>query len=52
LYALQVNKPKTFQELAARANDMESTIAYNGRRLNNDELVTSTTNRNSVKKRF
>jgi len=31
LYALQVNKLKTFQELATRAHDMELTIAYYGR---------------------
>jgi len=27
LYALQVNKPKTFQQLATRAHDMEVTIS-------------------------
>ena len=34
IYALQVNKSKTFQELATQAHDMEFTIAYYGRRLN------------------
>ena len=33
LYILQVNKPKTFQELVTRAHDMALTIAYYGRRL-------------------
>jgi len=39
LYALQVNKPKTIQELATRAHDMELTIAYYGRRLQDDESM-------------
>jgi len=30
LYALQVNKPKAFQELATRAHDIELTIVYYG----------------------
>jgi len=31
LNALQVNKPKTFQELETRAHDIKLTIAYYGR---------------------
>lgn len=34
LYALQVNKPKTFQGLATRAHDMELTIANRSGRIN------------------
>jgi len=39
LYTLQVNKPKAFQELTTRAHDMELTIAYCGRRLQDDESM-------------
>jgi len=48
LYALQVNKPKTFQELATRAHDMKVTIAYYGKQLNDDGLITSLRNRSSM----
>jgi len=48
LYALRVNKPKTFQELATRAHDMELTIAYYGRQLNDDESMTSSRSRSSM----
>ena len=48
LYALQVNKPKTFQELATRAHDMEVTIAYYGKQLNDDGSITSSRNKNSM----
>ena len=48
LYALQVNKPKTFQELATRAHDLELTIAYYGRRLNDDKPMTTSRNRSST----
>jgi len=48
LYALQVNKSKTFQELATRARDIEVTIAYYGRQFNNDGLITSLRNRSSM----
>jgi len=41
LYVLQVNKLKRFQELATWAHDMELTIAYYGRQLNDDESMTS-----------
>jgi len=50
LYALQVNKAKTFQELATRAHDMELTIAYYGRQLN--ESATSSRNQNSMLRDF
>ena len=43
-YASQVNKPKTFQELATRAHNMELTIAYFGKRLDGDELMASPRN--------
>ena len=39
LYALQVNKPTTFQKLATRAHDIELTIAHYGRRLQDDESM-------------
>ena len=48
LYALQVNKPRTFQELVTRAHEMELTIAYYDRRLNDDESVASSRNKNSM----
>ena len=48
IYALQVNKSKTFQELATQAHDMEFTITYYGRRLNDDESVASLRNENSM----
>jgi len=44
LYALQVSKPKTFQELTTRAHDIEVTIAYYGKQLNNDGSITSSRN--------
>ena len=48
LYALQVNKPKTFQELATRAHDIKLTIAYYGRRLDNGELVSASRSKGSM----
>jgi len=48
LYALQVNKPKTFQELATRAHDMGVTIAYYGGQFNDDASIASSTNRSSM----
>jgi len=48
LYALQVNKPKTFQELAIRAHDMEVTIDYYGKQLNDDGSITSSRNKSST----
>jgi len=48
LYTLQVNKPTTFQELATRAHDMEVTIAYYGKQLNDDGSITLSRNRNSM----
>jgi len=45
-YASQVNKPKTFQELATRTRDMELTIAYYGRRLQDDESMAPPRNTN------
>jgi len=47
LYAL-VNKPKTFQSLATRAYDMEVTIAYYRKQLNDDGTITSSRNRSSM----
>jgi len=48
LYALEVSKPKTFQELVAQPHDMELTIAYYRRRLNKDESMTSSKNESSM----
>ena len=48
LYALQVNKTLTFQELATRAYDMEVTIAYYERRLNDNGPTTSSINKSSM----
>ena len=48
LYALQVNKPKTFQELTTQAHDMEVTIAYYGKQLNDDASITSSRIRSSM----
>ena len=48
LYALQVNKPKTFQELATRGHDMELTIAYYGRQVDDGELMASSKSRSSM----
>ena len=48
LYTLQVNKPKTFQEFATQTYDMELTIAYYGRQINDDESMTSSRNRSSM----
>jgi len=39
-YASQVNMPKTFQELATGAHDMELTTTYYGRRLTDDDELT------------
>jgi len=44
LYVLQVNKPNTFQELATRAHDMELTIAYYGRWLQDDQSMAPSRN--------
>jgi len=48
LYALQVNKPKTFQEFVIRAHDMELTISYYGRRLDDGESMVLSRNRSSM----
>jgi len=48
LYELQVNKPKTFQELATRAHEMEVTIANYGKQLNDDGSITLSRNRSSM----
>jgi len=39
LYASQVSKPNTFQELATQAHDVELTIACYRRRLKEDESI-------------
>jgi len=39
-------KPIKFKELTARVHDMELIIAYCGRQLNDDELITLSRNRN------
>ena len=48
LYALQVNKPKIFKELATQAHNMELTIVYCGGRPNDDESVASSINEGSM----
>jgi len=48
LDALQVNKSKTFQELATQAHDMELASAYDETRFNDDKSVVYLRNRNSI----
>ena len=48
LDALQVNKSKTFQELATPAHDMELASAYDETRFNNDKSVVYLGNTSSI----